>query len=156
MKNTTLLKKLSSFVRTRAPRRVLIAEDHSGVRQASAELLRSEGYEVETVGDGERALFKLAFEPFDLLVTDWKMPHLDGVTLVKWLRASGNPVPVVMFSGSDLEGREVNAIRGELAAILKKPALPGRLLATVRAAIGSPDPAPVEAPVSFALQPGNI
>src|SRR5438552_1552911 len=107
MKNNLLLQKLSSFVRPRPPQRILLADDHAGLRDVAAELLRREGYEVETAGDGERALFKLAFEPFDLLVTDWKMPHLDGVTLVKWLRATGNRTPVVLLSGPDVGGAEI-------------------------------------------------
>ena len=82
-------------------------------------------------------MFKLSFERFDLLVTDWMMPHLDGITLVKWLRAIGNQIPVVMLSGSDLGGAEIAMIRDELVAAIAKPAAPGHLLATVRSALAA-------------------
>lgn len=153
MKSPALLQKFASFVRPRAPQRILVADDHQGVRDLSAEILRAEGYDVETAADGERALFKLAFEPFDLLVTDWKMPHLDGVTLVKWLRATGHRLPVVMLSGSDLGGKEVAAIRTELVAILGKPAPASHLLAAVRSALGYRPESPAPVAVTPALEP---
>src|SRR6188508_1360186 len=65
-----------------APRaRILIVDDEANARMALAELLRDEGYAVETAADGFKALPKLEEFAPDLLLTDLKMPGMDGIEL---------------------------------------------------------------------------
>ena len=70
--------------------RILIVDDEANARAALSEILREEGYETETAADGFKALGKLgAFSP-DLILTDLKMPGLDGLGLLKEARAASN------------------------------------------------------------------
>src|SRR4051812_10242129 len=63
--------------------RILVVDDETNARSALAELLREEGYAVETAADGFKALPKVDdFDP-DVLVTDLKMPGLDGLGLMR-------------------------------------------------------------------------
>ena len=67
--------------------RILVVDDEVNARTALAELLRDEGYDVETAADAFKALGKYeAFAPH-VVVTDLKMPGMDGIELVKKLRA---------------------------------------------------------------------
>ena len=69
----------------KAPR-VLVVDDHPAVRRAICSLLRRRGYAVESAADGREALGYLALARFDLIITDYQMPRLDGVEL--WRQAS--------------------------------------------------------------------
>ena len=105
----------------RASKRILLVDDDAAIRETHAALLQSQGYDVEMARDGEQALLMLAFRPFDLLVTDWHMPRFDGASLVLWLRAASNPIPIILHTGSTHQPIPV-AIRQEVYAILAKPA----------------------------------
>src|SRR5215813_13211494 len=63
--------------------RVLVVDDEANARTALADLLRDEGYSVETAADGFKALHKLEEFAPDLILTDLKMPGMDGITLMK-------------------------------------------------------------------------
>ncbi|RKY03327.1 sigma-54-dependent Fis family transcriptional regulator, partial [Candidatus Poribacteria bacterium] len=63
--------------------RILVAEDEEGIRQGIARALERDGHEVEVVTDGMAALRKLEAEYFDLLITDVRMPKLDGMELLR-------------------------------------------------------------------------
>ncbi len=97
--------------------RILIVDDEANARAALSEILREEGYETETAADGFKALGKLgSFSP-DLILTDLKMPGLDGLGLLKEARAaSPSTVLVVMtaFGTIDSRGRGHQARRREL------------------------------------------
>lgn len=80
--------------------RVLVAEDEAALRRLTVLLLRSSGYAVVGVEDGEAAWDALNREPFDLVVTDHCMPRLSGLELLERLRNSGMDVPVIMVSGT--------------------------------------------------------
>src|SRR5262245_24247135 len=62
--------------------RVLVVDDEANARQALAELLREEGYQVETAADGFKALPKLDDFAPEVVVTDLKMPGMDGIELI--------------------------------------------------------------------------
>src|SRR5207244_3494047 len=77
-------------------RRILIVDDEVSARTALAALLRIEGYEVETAADAFKCLGKYeTFEP-DVVVTDLKMPGMDGIELVKRIRGLASPADVMV------------------------------------------------------------
>jgi DNA-binding NtrC family response regulator len=101
--------------------RILVVDDEANARSALAELLREEGYAVETAADGFKALPKLdEFAP-DLVLTDLKMPGMDGMELMKraW---EGDPerVVVVMTAYGSVD-TAVAAMRQGAADYLTKP-----------------------------------
>lgn len=78
--------------------RVLIVDDEPGIREIVSELLSDEGYAVRCAQDGIEALDAVEDDTFDLVVSDVKMPRLDGLGLVRELRFRGYGLPVVLMS----------------------------------------------------------
>lgn len=109
--------------------RVLIVDDEPGIRDVVAELLSDEGYAVHSVRDGIEALAEVERDRYDLVVTDVKMPRLDGLGLVRELRFRGHGLPIVLMSASL---PDVN-LRG--LAFVAKPFDSNRLLGLVAATL---------------------
>ncbi|MBL8681159.1 MAG: sigma-54-dependent Fis family transcriptional regulator [Myxococcales bacterium] len=115
--------------------KILIVDDEANARGALSEILREEGYETETAADGFKALGKLAnFSP-DLILTDLKMPGLDGIGLLDEVRtASPTSVVVVMTAFGTIDSA-VEAIKKGAENYLTKPLDPVSLLAVVERAM---------------------
>ena len=77
---------------------ILVVDDEPALAGAVAEFLQDEGYRTAVARDG-RTAFEIAMRaPPDLVLTDMHMPQLDGIGLVRRLRATGHSVPVVVMS----------------------------------------------------------
>jgi CheY-like chemotaxis protein len=81
------------------PARLLIAEDDQLLSATLAEFLREEGHEVTMAQDGAAALEAAIGLDFDILLTDLRMPVMDGMALIRALRAERPHLPVVVISG---------------------------------------------------------
>src|SRR5918997_1077583 len=79
-------------------RTVLVVEDEPVIRELMAILLEEEGYTVRQATDGMEALETVEQYPVDLVLSDVKMPRLDGASLAHRLRERGDPLPVVLMS----------------------------------------------------------
>ena len=113
--------------------RILIVEDEEHLARLVAEVLGREGHAAETAFDGRTALARVLTEDFDLLVLDWMLPDLDGIQVVKRLRAAEVGVPVLMLTArSQLEDR-VEGLDAGADDYLPKPFAFPELLARVRA-----------------------
>jgi DNA-binding NtrC family response regulator len=77
--------------------RVLIADDEEGIRESLGLILESD-YEVAFAEDGEQALAKLSVGQFDVAILDIKMPKLDGLDLMKRLKAQKVAVPILILT----------------------------------------------------------
>ncbi len=100
---------------------VLIAEDDPTIRKAAGEYLRMVGWEASEASDGLQARRMLEESPFDVLLTDIRMPGLDGHGLFDWVRNSGPGIPVVfMTAHGDLDDA-VRALKRGAADYLAKP-----------------------------------
>ncbi len=100
---------------------MLVVDDEVNARTALTELLRDEGYEVEMAADAFKALGKVeSFAP-EIVVTDLKMPGMDGIELVKKLRSGDDPVAVVVMTAFGAVQTAVNAMRAGAADYLTKP-----------------------------------
>jgi CheY-like chemotaxis protein len=84
---------------TPPPRRILIAEDEVLAALAIEDELLGEGYAVEVAADGQAALEAAQRRMPDLLLTDLRMPRLDGVGLIRALRGMAPALPVVVMTG---------------------------------------------------------
>jgi len=101
--------------------RILVVDDEVNARTALAELLRDEGYEVETAADAFKALGKYeSFSPH-VVVTDLKMPGMDGIELVQKIRAMEDPAAVVVMTAFGAVSSAVDAMRSGAADYLTKP-----------------------------------
>src|SRR6476469_8023975 len=98
--------------------RVLVVDDEVKARTALTELLRDEGYDVEMAADAFKALGKYeSFSP-DVVVTDLKMPGMDGIDLVKKIRAAEDAAAVVVMTAFGDVSSAVNAMRAGAAEYL--------------------------------------
>ncbi|HWO21766.1 MAG TPA: sigma-54 dependent transcriptional regulator [Kofleriaceae bacterium] len=101
--------------------RILVVDDEVNARTALAELLRDEGYDVETAADAFKALGKCeAFSPH-IVITDLKMPGMDGIELVKKIRATEEPAGLVVMTAFGDVASAVEAMRAGAAEYLTKP-----------------------------------
>src|SRR5579871_6804963 len=91
--------------------RVLIVDDEVNARTALAELLRDEGYAVETAADGFKALPKLEEFAPELVVTDLKMPGLDGIELMRKVRERDPEMVVIVMTAYGAVDSAVKAMR---------------------------------------------
>lgn len=113
--------------------RILIVEDEEHLARLVAEVLGREGYAAEVVGDGREALARALVDPFDLLIVDWMLPSLDGVQVVKRLRAAEVGVPVLMLTARGQVEDRVEGLDAGADDYLPKPFAFPELLARVRA-----------------------
>jgi DNA-binding NtrC family response regulator len=101
--------------------RILVVDDEANARTALAELLRDEGFDVETAADAFKALGKYeAFVP-QVVITDLKMPGMDGIELVKRLRAMEDPPAVIVMTAFGAVESAIEAMRAGAEEYLTKP-----------------------------------
>jgi len=117
---------------------ILTVDDSASIRQMVSFTLKEAGYSVSEAVDGQDGLDKARSGQFDLVFTDQNMPRMDGLTLIKQLRAlpQYKSVPILMLtteSGEDMknQGRAAGA-----TGWLVKPFDPKKLLEVVRKVIG--------------------
>ncbi|HWA29432.1 MAG TPA: response regulator transcription factor [Lacunisphaera sp.] len=113
--------------------RVLLVEDETKMRESVAEGLALEGWTVKSARDGQRAVELLDTESFDLLVLDWNLPGLDGLDVLRHLRARGIQTPVLMLTVRDAVGDRVQGLEAGADDYLTKPFAFAELLARSRA-----------------------
>jgi len=113
--------------------RILIVEDEGHLARLIAEVLGSYGYAAETAHDGRAALTRALVEPFDLLIVDWMLPDVDGIQVIRRLRAAEIGVPVLMLTARGQIEDRVEGLDAGADDYLPKPFAFPELLARVRA-----------------------
>jgi DNA-binding NarL/FixJ family response regulator len=112
---------------------LLIVDDEPNLLRAVAACLRGEGYEVDTARSGEEALVQIAQRLPDLIVSDIRMPRMDGYALARQLR--NNPrthlIPIVFLTAKDESSDRIAGIRSGVDAYLTKPFEPDELVAVI-------------------------
>ena len=84
--------------------RILLAEDERSLSKALTAILEGNHYSVDAVYDGAEALSYLGAGNYDALILDIMMPKLDGLSVLRQLRANGNQIPVLMLTAkSEIE-----------------------------------------------------
>lgn len=101
--------------------RVLVVEDVELLRRLMIAALRQRGHRVEVVGDGDEALPLLEERTFDLLVTDYHMPRMNGLALIRAVQARPKPIPVVLMSSNSPEELALTAKDLQGVEFLRKP-----------------------------------
>jgi len=119
-----------------APSRVLIVDDEEQQRSALASIILARGFAVETAGDGEEALKKLASFSPEVLVTDLMMPRMDGFELLRRKSADGDLTPAIVLTGFGSIDQAISIVH-ELKAFwfLEKPVQPNVIVTLLERAI---------------------
>lgn len=126
--------------------RILIVDDEAGLTRALAINLRAHGYDVDTADSGRSALATAAAHPPDLVVLDLGLPDLDGVEVVRGLRA-WLTAPVLVLSARHTEAQKVAALDAGADDYVTKPFGMDELFARLRAALRRTDPHTLDQPV---------
>jgi two-component system response regulator HydG len=114
------------------PARVLVVDDDPGVRYTLREILSSEGLAVDEAGDGAEALARFDAAPAELVLTDLRMPGLDGMGLLRELMRRTPPPRVVLITAHGSERQAVEAVKAGAYDYFKKPFETEELLSVVR------------------------
>lgn len=108
-------------IKLKTKARILVVDDEPSARSGLEKLLRQDGYEVDVAADGAAALIIAGDRPPDLVVTDLKMPRMDGVEFLKRLRAQDVDMPVLMVTAFGDVASAVKAMRAGAEDYLTKP-----------------------------------
>lgn len=112
---------------------MLVAEDDVGLRSVLERGLRENGYVVDAVADGRRALRFLRTYDYEVAVLDWRMPEVSGIDVVRELRREGSQLPVLMLTARDAPSDRVTGLDAGADDYLIKPFDFAELLARIRA-----------------------
>jgi DNA-binding NtrC family response regulator len=126
------------------PCTVLVADDEANLRKVLTAMLRREGYEVLSAADGEEAWDILQRSPVDVLLTDLRMPKLDGMALLERVLAESLGVPVVMLTAHGTVDTAVTAMKLGAFDYLTKPYEQEELRLVIQKAAATADLATAE------------
>ncbi len=114
-------------------KRLLVVDDDPGLLLAVSETLRAEGYDVSTARRGSDALVHVAHTLPDLIISDIRMPGMDGYQLVRNLRSNARTrlVPIVFLTAKDETSDRIQGFRTGVDAYITKPFEPDELAAIV-------------------------
>jgi DNA-binding NtrC family response regulator len=104
-----------------ASERILIVDDEDGMRRLLSRVLTREGYDASAVGSGAEALRLVASERFDLVVTDIKMPEMDGLQLLAELKEYEPSLPIIVITAYGTIENAVQALRSGAYDYIAKP-----------------------------------
>jgi DNA-binding NtrC family response regulator len=100
---------------------ILLVDDEPDVRISLGQVLREEGHAVDMVADAETALARLSAHPFDLIVSDVKLPKLDGLSLLKRVRGEFPATEVLLMTAYGTISDAVTAMKDSAMDYLTKP-----------------------------------
>jgi DNA-binding NarL/FixJ family response regulator len=115
-------------------KRLLVVDDEPNLLRAVAAVLRGEGFEVLTARSGREALVAVAQSLPDLIVSDVRMPGMDGFELARKLRSAPNfaLVPVIFLTAKDETEDRIEGFQSGIDAYLTKPFEPNELIAVIK------------------------
>jgi DNA-binding NtrC family response regulator len=115
--------------------RILIVDDEKSIRETLREILEYEGYEIEEAKDGEKALALIKKYNYDAVLSDIKMPKLDGIEVLEKAKTIAPELPFIMISGHGTMETAIEATKKGAFDFINKPPDLNKLLITVRNAV---------------------
>jgi two-component system chemotaxis response regulator CheY len=113
---------------------IMTADDSASVRQMVTFTLKQNGYDVVEAIDGKDALNKLNMRKVDMLLTDLNMPNMDGIALIKGVRAGtiNKFIPIVMLTTESQDSRKTEGKAAGATGWIVKPFKPEQLIAVIQ------------------------
>jgi len=117
---------------------ILAVDDSASMRQMVSFTLKGAGYEVVEASDGKDGLEKAKAQQFDLVISDVNMPIMDGISLIKELRALTEYkfTPLLMLTTESGDDKKVQGKSAGATGWIVKPFNPDQLLATINKVLG--------------------
>jgi two-component system, OmpR family, response regulator ResD len=100
--------------------RILVVDDNPNMARSMVAILRIKGYESEMATSGRQALEKQSKKPFDCVLSDIRMPEMDGVSLC-WALRSRRPIPVLLMTAYSSDALVQEGLDAGAATVLVKP-----------------------------------
>lgn len=113
--------------------KVLVVEDNKKLARFLMRALTEDGHTVDLVGDGRQAVTQIRELRYELVVLDWMLPELDGLSVVREVRALGGRVPILMLTARADVSERIAGLDAGADDYLPKPFDLAELLARVRA-----------------------
>ena len=113
--------------------RLLLVEDEKALSNALVTILKHNNYSVDAVYNGADALDYLDSEIYDGVILDIMLPKIDGITVLKTIRAKGNKIPVLLLTAKSEIDDKVSGLDSGADDYLTKPFVTEELLARLRA-----------------------
>ena len=113
--------------------RILVVEDEANIALALEDDLKKEGYDVEIVGDGDRACSRALETAFDLILLDVMLPHKDGFDVCRDLRRARVRTPILMLTAKTQEAEKILGLEMGADDYVTKPYSPRELRARIKA-----------------------
>ncbi len=115
--------------------RILVADDEQNIRKVLSATLRREGYEVLTASDGEEAIELLSSGTVQVVVTDLKMPKLDGLAVLQYAKEHHAQVPIIIITAHGSIDNAVEALKNGALDYITKPFEQANLIQTIAKAV---------------------
>lgn len=119
--------------------KILIAEDESDMQKILRLYLEKAGYKVSIASNGQEAFDILCAEPFDLLIADWMMPKMNGITLCKEVRQHFLPIKIIMLTALGETQNEIDGLSIGADDYIRKPFEPKILLLRIKKLLQTKD-----------------
>lgn len=116
--------------------RVLVVDDEASIRDLLSKTLQMSDYDVDVAADGRSAIERMRLHPYDLLITDVKMPGMDGLTVIREARRYKADLPVIVITGFSTEATAIDALNLGVAGYLTKPFQRRQVLGKAAKALG--------------------
>ncbi|MSO45455.1 MAG: response regulator [Acidobacteria bacterium] len=116
--------------------RILVVDDEASIRDLLAKTLALAEYDVDVAPDGRTALERIRMNTYDLLITDLKMPGIDGLTVIREAKRDRANLPVIIITGFSTESVAIEAVNLGVAGYLTKPFRVPHVLAAAAKALG--------------------
>ena len=116
--------------------RILVVDDEASIRDLLAKTLALAEYDVDLAPDGRTALERLRITAYDLLITDLRMPGVDGLSVIREARRLRTDIPVIIVTGYSSEASAIEAVNLGVSGYLTKPFRVPRVLAAAAKALG--------------------
>lgn len=100
--------------------RILYVEDEPSLQELTIEFLGMNDFRVDAVSSAEEAIERMDTVHYDAIVSDYQMPNMDGIQLLKYLRSSSNNVPFILFTGRGREEVAIEALNSGADYYLQK------------------------------------
>jgi two-component system response regulator AtoC len=118
---------------------ILVADDEANLRKLLAAQLTQDGYEVHTVADGREAAAALKEQHFDAVITDLRMPHMDGMAFLRHVQEHHGDIPVILLTAHGTVETAVDAMRLGAFDFMSKPFDRAEMQAVVGKAVRTVD-----------------
>jgi excisionase family DNA binding protein len=117
--------------------RVLVVDDEASIRDLLEKTLAMSDYDVDTAPDGRTALDRMRMYAYDLLITDLRMPGMDGLAVIREARRMKSDLPVIVITGFSTEASAIEALNLGVAGYLTKPFRVPQVLSKAAKALGA-------------------